>query len=181
MRFNYALTEVDKDDAYFHAQFRRTNPLQYLDDYAILDGVKGQGQYVGTYMAWQQNSTGWWGEGEVKFFIDGDAEFPTICGTGTEDYFGGAWCFGQNYSAPFLGYPFGACDGKAGNRHGLYRSTCPTRSGSRRISRSRCRPSAGAARAATCRSRTTSRPWPTGTRPNRTSGSRPWATGTSSK
>ena len=123
--FNYALTEVDKDDAYFHAQFRRTNPLKYLDDYTILDGVKGQGQYVGTYMAWQQNSTGWWGEGEVKFFIDGDPDFPTICGTGTEDYFGGAWCFGQNFSAPFLGYPFGACDGKTGNRHGLYRFHLP--------------------------------------------------------
>jgi hypothetical protein len=54
-------------------------------------------------------------------FLDGDKEFPTICGTGTEDYFGGAWGFGQNYSAPFLGYPLGACDGKAGNRHGLYR------------------------------------------------------------
>jgi hypothetical protein len=65
--------------------------------------------------------TGWWGDGEIKVFLDGDKEFPTICGTGTEDYFGGAWCFGQNYSAPFLGYPLGACDGKAGNRHGLYR------------------------------------------------------------
>jgi hypothetical protein len=118
---NYALTEVEKDDAYFHAQFRRANPLVYKDDHVILDGVKGKGQYVGTYMAWQQNSSGWWGEGEVKFFLDGDKEFPTICGTGTEDYFGGAWCFGQNFSAPFFGYPLGGCDGKPGNRHGLYR------------------------------------------------------------
>ena len=118
---NYALAEVDKDEAYFHAQFRRTNPLPYKTDYVILDNVKGQGQYVGTYMAWQQNNTGWWGEGELKAFIDGDGAFPTICGTGTEDYFGGAWAFGQNYSAPFLGYPMGGCDGKPGNRHGLYR------------------------------------------------------------
>lgn len=118
---NYALGEVDPDDAYFHAQFRRTNPLSYKEDYVILDGIKGWGHYVGTYMAWQQNSSGWWGEGEIKIFLDGDTEFPTICGTGTEDYFGGAWCFGQNFSAPFLGYPFGACDGKPGNRHGLYR------------------------------------------------------------
>jgi hypothetical protein len=118
---NYAETEIDANEAYFHAQFRRTNPLPYKEDYTILDGVKGQGQFVGAYMAWQQNSTGWWGEGEIKLFLDGDTEFPTICGTGTEDYFGGAWGFGANYTAPFLGYPLGSCDGKPGNRHGLYR------------------------------------------------------------
>ena len=118
---NYALTEVEDGDAYFHAQFRRTNPLPFQEDYVILDGVKGRGQYVGTYLAWQQNSSGWWGEGEIKVFLDGDAEFPTICGTGTEDYFGGAWCFKQNFSAPYLGYPQGASTGLPGNRHGLYR------------------------------------------------------------
>jgi hypothetical protein len=118
---NFAETEVDADDAYFHAQFRRTNPLPYMEDYVILDGVRGRGQFVGTYMAWQQNSGGWWGEGEIKFFLDGDDEFPSICGTGTEDYFGGAWGFGANYSAPFLGYPFGGTDFKVGNRHGVYR------------------------------------------------------------
>jgi len=118
---NFALAEVDADDAYFHAQFRRANPLPYKEDHVILDGVKGLGQYVGTYLAWQQNNSGWWGEGEMKIFLDGDTGFPTICGTGTEDYFGGAWCFGQTFSAPFLGYPLGTCDGKAGNRHGLYR------------------------------------------------------------
>ncbi len=118
---NYTLQEVAPDDAYFHAQFRRANPLPYAEEFTILDGVKGRGHYVGTYMAWQQNNSGWWGEGEIKMFLDGDKEFPTICGTGTEDYFGGAWCFGSNFSAPFLGYPYGACDGRAGNRHILYR------------------------------------------------------------
>jgi len=118
---NHWLTEIDDDDAYFHAQFRRTNPLAYGQDYTILDGVRGRGQYVGTYLAWQQNSQGWWGEGEFKAFIDGDGEFPTICGTGTEDYFGGAWCFGSTFSAPFLGYPLGDCSGAPGRRHGLYR------------------------------------------------------------
>lgn len=118
---NFTETKVDPDEAYFHAQFRRTNPLQYMDDYTILDGVKGAGHYVGTYMAWQQNSQGWWGEGEIKMFLDGDKAFPSICGTGTEDYFGGAWCFGANYTAPFLGYPYGDVESKVGGRHGLYR------------------------------------------------------------
>ena len=60
---------------------------------------RAQGQYVGTYMAWGVNNTGWWGEGEIKFFIDGDGEFPTICGTGTEDYFCGAYNFDPGRSA----------------------------------------------------------------------------------
>jgi hypothetical protein len=125
---NFALTEVGPDDAYFHAQFRRTNPVPYKKDHVILDGVKGHGHYAGTFMAWQQNSDGWWGEGEFKAFIDGDGEFPTICGTGTEDYFGGAWCFHGGYSAPYLGYQDitsvtqpGRAEGRHGNRHIMYR------------------------------------------------------------
>lgn len=121
---NYSLTAVGERDACFHAQFRRSNPLRYGDDYVILDGVRGRGQYVGTFMAWQQNNAGWWGEGEMKMFIDGDKDFPSICGTGTEDYFGGAWCFLANFTAPFMGYPYGNSEfGKmqAGGRHSLYR------------------------------------------------------------
>jgi Protein of unknown function (DUF2961) len=92
-QINYSLTEVTNDAAYFHAQFRRVNPLPYKDVYTILDGVTGRGQFVGTYLAWGVHNNGWWGEGEIKFFIDGDAEFPTICGTGTEDYFCGSYNF----------------------------------------------------------------------------------------
>jgi hypothetical protein len=92
-QINYTLTDVPDDAAYFHAQFRRTNPLPYKEVYTVLDGVAGRGQFVGTYMAWGVNNTGWWGEGEIKFFMDGDGEFPTICGTGTEDYFCGAYNF----------------------------------------------------------------------------------------
>jgi hypothetical protein len=90
---NYTLTEVPDDVAYFHAQFRRTNPLPFKTDYTIVDGIAGRGHFVGTYMAWGVNNAGWWGEGEIKFFMDGDGEFPTICGTGTEDYFCGAYNF----------------------------------------------------------------------------------------
>ena len=92
-QINYTLTEVPDDVAYFHAQFRRANPLPFGTDYTILEGVKGRGQYVGTYMAWGVNNAGWWGEGEIKFFMDGDRDYPTICGTGTEDYFCGAYNF----------------------------------------------------------------------------------------
>jgi len=92
-QINYTLTEIPADAAYFHAQFRRVNPLPYKSVYTILDGVKGWGHYVGTYLAWGVHSNGWWGEGEIKFYIDGDGKFPTICGTGTEDYFCGSYDF----------------------------------------------------------------------------------------
>jgi hypothetical protein len=106
---DYVLTDVPRDMAYFHAQWRRSNPLNYMDVHTILEGVRGQGHYVGTYLAWGVNNNGWWGEGEIKFYLDGDEDWPTICGTGTEDYFGGAWNFEQpqgqygQYSTPFLG------------------------------------------------------------------------------
>ena len=117
---NFEELDEPAGDAYFHARFNRTNPLRYGDDYTILDGVEGSGNFVGCYMTWQQNNNGWWGEGEVKMFLDGDTEFPTICGTGTEDYFGGAWCFNKTFSSPFLGYPFGG-ENRTGARHSLYR------------------------------------------------------------
>ena len=92
-QIDYTLTEVPSDAAYFHAQFRRSNPLPYKSVHTILDGVKGWGHYVGTYLAWGVHNTGWWGEGEIKFFLDGDGKFPTINGTGTEDYFCGSYDF----------------------------------------------------------------------------------------
>jgi hypothetical protein len=92
---DYTLTEVPSDAAYFHAQFRRANPDE-TSVYAINDGIKGKGQYVGVYLAWGVNNNSWWGEGEIKFYIDGDSQFPTICGTGTEDYFCGSYDFDTN-------------------------------------------------------------------------------------
>ncbi len=132
-QIDYTLTDVPADMAYFHAQFRRTNPLPYKSDYVILDGVKGWGQYVGTYLAWGVHNNGWWGEGEIKFFIDGDSKFPTICGTGTEDYFCGSHGFQvgpenarhyQEFTTPYSGLaqvirPDGLDDSQ--QRYGLYR------------------------------------------------------------
>ncbi|HAN21644.1 MAG TPA: hypothetical protein DCP51_08245 [Clostridiales bacterium] len=126
---DYVLTTIPEDCAYFHAQFRRVNPVSYKDVYTILDGVKGKGQYVGTYMYWGVNNNGWWGEGEIKFYLDGDKEFPTICGTGTEDYFCGAFDFdvGNKYiefNSPYAGLSYvSKQDGcyKANQRFSLYR------------------------------------------------------------
>lgn len=94
---DYALTEVPSDAAYFHAQFRRVNPLPYKTDYVLVDSIRGKGQYVGTYLAWGVHNNGWWGEGEIKFFMDGDTKFPTINGTGTEDYFCGSYDFDSKH------------------------------------------------------------------------------------
>jgi hypothetical protein len=91
-QIDYTLTEVPADAGYFHAQFRRSNPNE-TSDYTIAEGIKGKGQYVGVYLAWGVHNNGWWGEGEIKFFMDGDTQFPTICGTGTEDYFCGSYDF----------------------------------------------------------------------------------------
>ncbi len=121
-QIDYTLTDVPADVAYFHVQWRRSNPAGYKQVHTLLDGVRGKGQYVGTYLAWQANNTGWWGEGEIKFYLDGDQDFPTICGTGTEDYFGGAWNFEHPrgeygiYSTAFLGLP------QVIKPDGLYRS-----------------------------------------------------------
>jgi hypothetical protein len=90
---DYVLTKIPDDAAYFHAQFRRVNPVPYKSVYTLVDGIKGRGQYVGTYMAIGVHNNGWWGEGEIKFYMDGDTKFPTINGTGTEDYFGGSYDF----------------------------------------------------------------------------------------
>jgi hypothetical protein len=130
---DYTLTDVPADAAYFHAQFRRTNPLPYKSVYTILDNVKGWGHYVGTYLAWGVHNNGWWGEGEIKFFLDGDDKFATIVGTGTEDYFCGSYDFDSGppdnlqytpFSTPYTGLaqvlrPDGHYE--ANTRFGLYR------------------------------------------------------------
>ena len=125
---DYEEKKIDDDCLYFHAQFRRVNPLPYKEVYTILDNVKGKGHYVGTYIYWGTNNSGWWGEGEVKFYLDGDKEFPTICTTGTEDYFGGSWCFAEDgkyveYSNNYTGLKVSITDNcyKSQQRFSMYR------------------------------------------------------------
>lgn len=125
-QINYTLTEVSENVGYFHAQFRRTNPVMPGNVHTLIDSVVGQGHYIGTSMGWQVNHNGWWGEGEIKFYLDGDADpavsndenvagstgYPTICGTGAEDYFCGSYNFEnkatkqyQEYTTAFAGLP----------------------------------------------------------------------------
>jgi hypothetical protein len=130
-QIDYTETQVPKDAAYFHAQFRRVNPLPYKNVYTILDNVKGKGQYVGTYLAYGVHNNGWWGEGEIKFYLDGDKQFPTINGTGTEDYFCGSYNFEnqqkkqyEEFTSPYSGLiqvikPDGLYQSQ--QRFGLYR------------------------------------------------------------
>lgn len=135
---DYTLTDVPKDAGYFHAQFRRVNPVPFKKDFVLVDSIRGKGQYIGTYMAYGSNKNGWWGEGEIKFFMDGDTKFPTIVGTGTEDYFCGAYDFDSNhkntagvetseyteFSGPYTGLPQvlrGDGHYDVAQRFGLYR------------------------------------------------------------
>ena len=128
-QIDYVVGEIPEGLLYFHAQFRRVNPVPYKQVYTILDNVQGNGQYVGTYMFWGVNNNGWWGEGEIKFYLDGDTDFPTICGTGTEDYFCGAYNFEANnqykeFTTPYSGMPkVMRPDGvyRANTRFSLYR------------------------------------------------------------
>lgn len=130
-QIDYSITKLPGDAAYFHAQFRRQNPVPYKQVYTLLDDVSGKGQYVGTYMAWGVHNNGWWGEGEIKFYLDGDREFPTINGTGTEDYFNGSYNFEnqdrheyERFTTPYSGLaqvikPDGLYQSQ--QRFGLYR------------------------------------------------------------
>jgi Protein of unknown function (DUF2961) len=104
---------------YFHAQYRQAQPTRGKDNYVWLEAT-GHGQYVGVTMSVLQNQDNWWGEGDDMFFIDGQ-KTPSISGTGAEDYFLGAWSFGEkpfsyaSYGAPVVGAQV------AGSRSSVYR------------------------------------------------------------
>ena len=132
---DYVLTDdMPAEAAYFHAQWRREKITTSAKDFVVLDGVRGRGQYVGTYLGLATLERYWWGEGEMKFYIDGDTQFPSQCSTGTEDYFGGAWSFGgtvdehgymkeKTYCTPFMGYPFYSRDDDFHNDY--FNRDCP--------------------------------------------------------
>jgi len=97
---DYTIGDAHPEDAlYFHAHFRRENPTTIQKDYEFLPQVRGRGRFLGVFFGviadQKKYSFTWWGEGEVKFYIDGDREFPTLAGTGTEDYISTAWGQGR--------------------------------------------------------------------------------------
>ncbi|HXY01076.1 MAG TPA: glycoside hydrolase family 172 protein [Candidatus Limnocylindrales bacterium] len=102
------------DTLYFHAQYRQATPNKALvgnktnldgkDNYVWMEAT-GRGHFVGVTMSVLENADEWWGEGDDMFFIDGE-KLPSINGTGSEDYFLGAWDFGgKSFSYPLFGAP----------------------------------------------------------------------------
>jgi hypothetical protein len=135
---DYQLTpSLPEDAVYFHAQYRQATPTQAVrfaqgqpeinldgrNNYVFLE-TSGRGHLMGVTMGVEQISDGWFGEGDEMIFIDGDSK-PTINGTGTEDYFCGAWDFGGPGGTPFAnlynGAPFLGLAERAGGRYCLYR------------------------------------------------------------
>ncbi|GET21856.1 glycoside hydrolase family 172 protein [Prolixibacter denitrificans] len=95
---DYLLTPWKKDNLYFHCYWNRDTATTPGVDYTILPDVSGKGRFLGTNIGVNANPAygdSWWGEGEVKMYLDGDTKYPTLAGTGTEDYIGTAWGQGQ--------------------------------------------------------------------------------------
>jgi hypothetical protein len=93
------------DSGYLHVSFRRENPTILKQDFAIADGLRGPGRFLGCAIGIRTiDRADWYGEGEVKVYLDGDTDLPTICGTGLEDYAGSAWGMGAHF-AHYAGSP----------------------------------------------------------------------------
>lgn len=106
---NYTVGDTHGPDTLcFHAHWRRENPTTIQRDYELLPLVTGRGRFLGVTIGVQADTARygrtWWGEGEVKFFLEGDTDLPTLCGTGTEDYIGTGWAQGQ-YAQSYQGCP----------------------------------------------------------------------------
>ncbi len=109
-----------QDVGRMHALFRRENPTQEKQDFELLPERKNKGRFIGSVIGIRNlHPDRWWGEGEVKVFMDGDQQFPTICGTGSEDYVGLAWGIQQT---PFQ---YNGCSLNQNNFISMYRWHLP--------------------------------------------------------
>ncbi len=127
---NYEEKSIPQEAGYFHAQLRVSMPVPYKGVHTVIDGIKGKGTYIGTALYVGLNrASRWWGEGEFKFYMDGDQEYPSVCTTGLEDYFCGAFNWDteseyQTYNSQYAGMPHvGKPDGlyEVQQRFNLYR------------------------------------------------------------
>ncbi len=109
---------IPDETPYFYAQYRQEYPAQKGRDYLLLDTV-GKGHYVGTVLSVRTRSPAWFGEGDEKIYIDGEAK-PSIWGTGTEDYFLSAWGL-KTTSTPYFGVPYFDQWGIVGGHTSAYR------------------------------------------------------------
>jgi hypothetical protein len=94
---DFLLHKLPSNTLYFHAYWNRQVSGQLGDDYILLPKVEGKGRFLGISVGLNTDtsySKSWWGEGEVKMYLDGDSRYPTINGTGAEDYIGSAWGLG---------------------------------------------------------------------------------------
>jgi len=92
------LKKWDDELLYFHSLWNRENPTKLGQDFTILPEIQGEGRFLGVSMGISTDSVymnTWWGEGEMKVYLDGDKVFPSLCGTGTEDYIGTGWGQGR--------------------------------------------------------------------------------------
>jgi hypothetical protein len=98
----------EREASFLHVSYRRENPTTMKQDFVIAEGLKGPGRFLGCVTGirvLQDDLFAWYGEGEVKFYLDGDRALPTLCGTGLEDYVGTAWAMGA-HQTPYQGVPF---------------------------------------------------------------------------
>lgn len=116
--FDYRLDPAPRPDArYFHTQYRNFFPAPKGTPLTICE-VKGAGHFVGTVVSVLTNSDGWWGEGDDNFYVDGNST-PDISGTGSEDYFCGAWDFGHTFQTPSFGVTYYDNADKGGEKRGI--------------------------------------------------------------
>jgi hypothetical protein len=119
-QIDYTINDrLPEDFGRLHVLFRRENPTTLKKDFELLPARKAAGRFVGSVIGIRALSPGWWGEGEVKVYMDGDTEFPTICGTGSEDYVGLSWGIQQT---PFL---YNGCSLNENNYVCMYRWHLP--------------------------------------------------------
>jgi len=114
----------DMNTLYFHSYWRRENPTVLRRDYTILPNVEGKGRFIGCNIGMKSDeryANFWWGEGEVKIYLDGDTDYPTLCGTGAEDYIGTGYGM-KNFSNLFQGNNFVS---SAKDAYGFYRLHIP--------------------------------------------------------